>query len=260
MVSIKLLNIIVLSVILLAEILPTTASRLGFSQPVMAQASKRTLRVVFQPRSDQKTPQRTVGGGRRNENRCSVAGTSPPLSTNQSQDLSLMALLPSNSLGTTLSSHPSLLVYVPATSAQVAELTLEDENSTGLYQTTIPLPAAPGIVSFELPKTEAGLEVGKSYKWVFSLICNPSGPQNPFIEAWVQRVKPGTTLSQRLSSTKGLDQVMLYASSGIWHEALSVLATLRRNQPEAPELVSAWQELLQSAGLGAGVTTAPLQK
>jgi hypothetical protein len=46
-----------------------------------------------------------------------------------------------------------------------------------------------------------------------------------------------------------LQQVAIYASNGIWYEALTTLAQLRQNSPQDATLQQEWQDLLIFVGL-----------
>ncbi|KAF3888243.1 MULTISPECIES: DUF928 domain-containing protein [Nostocales] len=218
------------------------------------------LKVKFEPPKSEPAPKITIGGGRRDNGTCDgQSNTTNSRMTGANTAEKLTALLPSTHLGLTLTSHPTFLVYVPKTSAKVLEFTLEDEAGEGIYQTKINLKGVPGIVSFSLPKTEPALEVGKDYRWVVSIICQQTGPTNPFIEGLVRRSPVNATLTNRINKAKPLEQIVLYSQSGYWFEALTNLANLRLSQPQNREIKTAWNELLESVDLNA-IANAPLQK
>ncbi len=211
-------------------------------------------RVTFEPPPGQDAPESTVGGGRRNDGQCpQERKTLNQLDVTKATDEFLTPLLPSVKVGEsnktkwglTVSEHPTFLVYVPKTSAKAAEFTLESPDGTPIYQTTLNLTDTPGVISFSLPTTEPGLEIGKDYKWVVALVCQPRGPEDPFAEGLVRRSQADSALMSQLDKAAPIDRVALYAKYGSWYDALATLATLRRDQPNDPELVSAWKELLQ---------------
>jgi len=51
------------------------------------------------------------------------------------------------------------------------------------------------------------------------------------------------------TATSLLDRVIIYAKAGIWYDALSNLAELRRRNPNDPTVIRDWQELLKSVGM-----------
>ena len=173
-------------------------------------------------------------------------------------DKTLVPLLPSSKLGLTASSHPTFMVYVPQTSAKALEFTLENEEGEGIYQTEVNIDKAPGIMSFSLPKTESALEIDQDYRFVVSIICQQTGPKNPFVEGLVRRISPDSALVNQLNKPESLEKVMLYSESGYWFDAMENLAALKRSQPDDSEVAAAWENLLASVGLEK-ITKAPLQ-
>jgi hypothetical protein len=220
----------------------------------------RLKQVTFEPRTDKPAPTITVGGGRRNEGVCSQERKASEASITEPKSLArlLTPLLPSPSsdLHLTVSAHPTFLVYVPQTSAKTVELTLEDRDGKGIYQRTINLTGTPGIVRFSLPASTPELEIGKDYRWLVLMNCQPSTAEDPFAEGLVRRIKPDSSLSQ-VDGKKPLEQVSLYAKSGIWYDAVANLAALQKAQPNNPEVTSAWENLLRGVGLDA-IANAPL--
>lgn len=240
---------------------------MGLDQVAQAQTPRPETRVVarravtFEPPKGQSRPNHTIGGGKRYDGKCPQDRLrSQPETASQTSQPSLLPLLPTNDptlrgLGLTTSAHPTVLVYIPATSAQAVEFVLVGRNANrreeGIYQTTVKLTQTPAIVPFAVPGTMPGLEVGKDYEWRVALICQTGDPADAYAEGIIRRVPMDTALVQRLQQAQPVDQVTLYAESGIWYEAVSHLATLRQTQPTNPDLATAWVDLLQSAGLGA---------
>jgi hypothetical protein len=222
-----------------------------------ATASRRRSRVTFKPPQGQAlAPRKTIGGGRRGGGEC-LQSSANSVSEN------LNPLLPAQGPALTVSEHPTFLVYVPTSPAKVAEFTLVSPEGDGIYQTKANLTGSAGIVRFSLPKTEAALELNKDYSWIVTLGCQADGPtpEDPFVEGVVRRVAVTDDLKDSLREAKlesALARIATYSDSGIWYEAAAGLANLRAAKPNDAELKEAWQELLQSVGLGA-IATAPLQ-
>lgn len=171
----------------------------------------------------------------------------------------LMPLVPENAFGTTTSHQPTLFWYVPPTMAKTAEFTLMDDRDTEVYKAEIPLPPTPGVVSYQLPGN-ISLQPDQEYRWQFSLICDPNFPsKNPFVEGNIQRVELNQTLSNQLEKAVLPDLPDLYASAGIWHDALSTLAELRCTSPGDTTLNVRWTRLLKSEFVSLGeFATEPL--
>lgn len=231
----------------------------------------KSKQVIFKPNPSQPAPEITTGGGRRNDGQCSRE-QSVAEDTTASQ--SLTVLVPSvldaqplkeserSPVGVnfqlTVSEKPTFVVYVPQTSAQVLELRLEDEEGQPIGEAAyLNLTETPGIYSISLPETAPPLAVGKEYKWLVSMACQVSGPDDPFVEGSIRRVSPDSILTRSLDQVTDLEQVAVYAEAGIWQDAVVNLAALRQTQPNNPEVVSAWEDLLQYAQLE-DITHAPL--
>ncbi|KAM3096289.1 DUF928 domain-containing protein [Phormidesmis sp. 146-12] len=216
-------------------------------------------RFGFEPPKGQPAPAVTVGGGRRGGSLCQKApglSSAPPLVKSLAN--SLTPLVPVSKLGLTVSDRPTFLVYVPQSAAKAVEFTLEDQAGNGLYQTRVAVTNAASIVSITLPATGPLLALGKDYKWSASVICKSPKPGDPFVEGVVRRIQPDARLKNQLAATKGLDRVALLAKSGIWHDTLADLITLRQSQPNNTQYTVAWQDLLKSADLDA-IAAAPIR-
>jgi hypothetical protein len=184
---------------------------------------------------DRGLPGRREGGGTRGDCQASQPG--------------LTALMPDSNLGRTMAERPTFFWYMPQ-SAAAAEFVLLDANNTELYKTLVPVPSQSGIVSLNLPDSVSALEVGQSYRWYFSLVCDPlDRSADTFTSGWVERVDRNPALLQEIAAAPPTEQAMLYAKAGLWYEALAVLATLRQSQPQNAALVTQWQTLLESVGL-----------
>lgn len=229
------------------------------SQQTTASPAKKR-RVTFDPPPDQPAPKVTIGGGRRDNDKCPQdrEPANQPSGTKTAEQLLTLLVPTSSKLGLTVSPHPTFLVYVPQTSASSVVFTLENQQGEGIYKTKQDLKGTPGIVSFKLPTTAPPLAIGQDYKWVVSMVCQPAGPRDPFAEGVVRRVQPNAELASQLNKAQPIDRVALYAKAGIWQEATADLASLRQSQPQNAELTTAWKDLLQSVGLDA-VSSAPLK-
>lgn len=231
----------------------------------------KSRQVIFKPNPSQPAPEITTGGGRRNDGQCSRE-QSVAEDTTASQ--SLTVLVPSvlnaqplkeserSPVGVnfqlTVSEKPTFVVYVPPTSAQVLELRLEDEEGQPIGEAAyLNLTETPGIYSISLDETAPPLAVGKDYKWLVSMTCQGGSPNDPFVEGFIRRISPDSILTRSFEAVTDLEQVAVFAEAGIWQDAVVNLAALRQTQPNNPEVVSAWVNLLQYAQLE-DITHAPL--
>ena len=87
--------------------------------------------VTFKPPGAQ-APKRSSGGASRDGNLCGFAAK-------ESASASVTPLIPATNIGFTVAEHPTILVYIPTTTAKTALFTLQTEDSKNSYQTTLPL-------------------------------------------------------------------------------------------------------------------------
>lgn len=183
-------------------------------------------------------PGRRVGGGTR--------GSCP------ATEKQLTALIPQNNLGLTAAAYPTFFFYVPKTPApKTVEFVLRDEKDSQVYEKTLTVSGASGILSLSLPAGELPpLEIGKNYQWYFSILCDPKNrAEDVSVDGWIQRVEPNPVLAAKLEKAPPDERAALYASADLWHDALVTLAQLRRERPDDSAIAELWTKLLQSVGL-----------
>jgi len=220
---------------------------------------------TFEPPAGNPAPTITLGGGRRgNDGQCSTDKSDSGKSiketdskTKETLEQQLSPLLPSGRLGLTVASNPKFFAYIPKTTAIAVEFIIENEQGKGIARKRVDLTTTPSIVSVQFEKTP--LEVGKHYKWLISVVCQNGDPEDSFSEGIVRRIQPPSTLLAKLEKASAIEQVYIYAKSGIWHEAIADLANLRLAQPDNAELKAIWLNLLKSSSLES-VATAPFNQ
>jgi hypothetical protein len=218
--------------------------------------------ATFEPPKNQKAPKRTTGGGRRsnpricqtNPNPFQVSATTAPPPLEQS----LIGLMSNISLVNTIADRPSILVYVPKNPAKTAEFVIEDDTLKRLVTITLDISKAPGIYQLTPAPTDPPLEVGKSYQWAFTIICNNS-LKDPIIYGKIRRIQPDPALVKQLENSSLADRIVLYQNADLWYDALTAWANLQRTQSNIPGTQPPGQELLKSIGLEA-LKTVPLKK
>ncbi len=154
-------------------------------------------------------------------------------------------LLPNSGFGMTVAANPTLFVYVPRSRVQEAEFSVSDEQGNDVYRATFALTATPGIVRLSLPAT-VSLAIGKNYQWQFTFIFDSIDRSNDVaVGGRLQRTELSPELKAKLENASDpLEQAKLYAKALIWHETLTILASLRGSNP------AEWEGLLKSVGLG----------
>lgn len=218
----------------------TLTALIAPSWQAKAVAEESGFKVTFNPPATGK-PQTTTGGASRSIGQCIVEA--------ENSELPLMPLLPAEARSLTVASHPTVLAYLPKTSANKVFFSWQDENNHH-YQTILPIENQAGIVSLTLPENAPPLEVGKNYQWAIALMCNGRlQPDSPMIQGQIERVAMTSDLSDRLKDANTLKTAAIYGEAGIWYETVATLAELKTTQPNNSDLKSNWQELLTSVGL-----------
>lgn len=249
-------------------ILPGLVRVQAQSQPPGSSEQLVTNWGAYEPDSSIGKPGRREGGGTRNP--CFKGATTVtaliPLIKFQEKQLAY---------GTTLQASPTFFAYVPPAyvpisdqenssgeakpKTRLVEFLLQQEDNKEIYRASFTVPPSAGIVSITLPiyENSPSLEVDKNYLWSFSLICDAdtykADPSDNSIKisglGSIKRVNPQPSLEMLLKEASPRERFLAYAKEGIWYDALSTLAELRRTNPNNPQLEADWRELLKSIQL-----------
>lgn len=160
-----------------------------------------------------------------------------------------------NVWGYTTSANPSLLFYVPFSQqpSYLTEFILKEDSADNdeiIYETTIPLPEKPGVISWTLPEDAPELKVGQRYRWFFSIYCDPEKMSPPVhVEGVIYRMPISSEVASKLTTATLLEKLEIYAENGFWYDAIATLAELRQQNPQNLFLRENWQSLLSSVNL-----------
>lgn len=167
--------------------------------------------------------------------------------------LGLTTLMPKNKIGRTVSDYPTFFFYLPQTEAQSAEFILQDESGKPIYKQDVTISNLSGVIGVSIPadKNVPPLEVGKSYTWNLTVICDSLDRSSDQLESGtVRRVELSADIRRQLDQADPREKTFIYAENGIWQDALSTLAAARRANPNDAELTADWESLLDSVKLG----------
>ncbi|MBE9115587.1 DUF928 domain-containing protein [Lusitaniella coriacea LEGE 07157] len=205
-----------------------------------AQASTSARPKLFVPNSRRGRPAQSVGAGSRG---CEHGDLVPN---------TVKLLIPSEEVaGQTSYGRPQFFLHLSKSVSAPLKFTLiEDGVNEPLYETQIDAPPS-GIVKIEIPKDVPELATNGIYKWSVSLVCNVKRPSaNPLFYSWVERVPTTPELEQAISAAQtDLDRARVYASAGLWYEALALLHEAQATHPEDPAIQADFQTLLSEVGL-----------
>ncbi|MEA5620746.1 DUF928 domain-containing protein [Cronbergia sp. UHCC 0137] len=235
---------------LAARLSPTLLILFTLPSQVLAQSLPMEISIKFPKADNRGTPERTGAGGGRLIN----PAWPPPKATRGSScfqletgQLPLTALMPTqDNLGQTISPTPTLYWYVPQTAAKSGgELVIMNDEGRITYKTRLKVADRSGIVQHTIPAT-AALEIGKSYQWYFTIICDSEdSSKNVFVSGTIKRTTLGSLLDNYLQQATPLQQAEIYAKNQIWIDTLNSVAKVYTQKP------SEWEELLTSVGLSA---------
>lgn len=209
-------------------------------------------KVTFNPPVE-KQPLSSKGGASRSIGQC--------ISQAENSPLPLTPILPSNTLGLTVASHPTVFAYLPEIDANKVLFSWQGENEQDHYQTILPITNQAGIVSLTLPEDAPPLEIGKNYRWAIAVMCDGKlYPDSPYIQGQIKRVTAHNNLSNKLQNASLWETAVIYGEAGIWYDTVATLAQLRATQPNNSSLKTNWQELLSNEGLEQVATTSLIWK
>jgi Domain of Unknown Function (DUF928) len=216
-----------------AFFLTALAMLLTTSESVLAQ-------VRFKPPST-KPPIVTQSGGSRGE-----------CVTKTQRELQFVeALVPKGNFGLTTAANPTLMVYVPKSTAKSLKVELRSQDKKQiLLRQNLSVPTSASIVPIYLGGANAPeLQVGQNYYWRVILEC-PSGDNdfgaNSIAQGWIQRIQPDTKLQDAISKAAPQTLPSIYAEAGIWFDALMSLDALRQQKPNDRLVTANWRSLLRS--------------
>ena len=174
----------------------------------------------------------------------------------------LIALIPEEGPVKTEEAFPLLYFYLPQVkpSQEVKiEFVLYTEQewrqykkeAKPIYEKIFSTTDREGILSLKMLASDTfeGLSVGKNYHWFLSIISDRDRARDQVVKGWIRRVEADPALNSQLVKATPLERVKLLQEAGLWHEAVHILAELKRSRPEDAEIADKWEQLLQSLTL-----------
>lgn len=204
-----------------------------------SQSQNSGTRVIFKPKGE---PNRTSGGGSRNERLCPQDREQ---NNPKNQGSSLIALVPSEQVGLTVAPHPTVWIKLSPTSAKQMIFNIREKGDKSYYQSVIAIDNRSGLMSLSVPADIPELVPGKVYEWSVVLVCGETPhPNDPSITASIERVSPAS-----VPSLTGVDMASWYAERGYWYDALNQLGEMRQKSPDDADIEKTWQDFLKSGGV-----------
>lgn len=168
-----------------------------------------------------------------------------------SEQKALTALVPvyqskdvSSVFGLTVSANPTLWFYVPYNSQFPGEFVLYDGENKTVYKASFTLSGRSGVVKISLPSS-VSLEVDRQYQWYFKIYCQRGQPPMS-VSGKIKRVNfSNPALKSQLEKATLSDRISILAANGIWYDALTAAAEVRKTDPNDGN----WPSLLRQIDL-----------
>lgn len=165
----------------------------------------------------------------------------------------LVALIPKNLQGKTITTSPTLYFSVPVITANTEiEFVLRGPQDELVEKQTFSGKGQAGIMSLRLPKVPhiASTNSENTYHWYLSVICNQSDrADDVVVEGLLEPVTLESNLAEEIETASLEERIKLYQSYDLWHERLDALANMKRSQPQNSQLARKLGELLKSVEL-----------
>jgi len=165
--------------------------------------------------------------------------------------VSITALSPDHT-GLTVSEQPSLCWYLSGKARTRLGITINDETSSKpLLEKEFDDGSEGGIRCISLSSYGVSLFPGIEYQWFAAIIHDPEQRSKDVVSSgMIKRIAPEKELSARLASTRDeLEKIAIYASEGIWYDALFSLSGLIEKKPGDKKLRELRAGLLEQVGL-----------
>ncbi|MGF1602839.1 MAG: DUF928 domain-containing protein [Thermosynechococcaceae cyanobacterium] len=169
------------------------------------------------------------------------------------QAMSVKALVPQSHYGLTSAERPTILAYLPETSATEVFFSIKSEDKKLHYETNLPISGKAGLLSVTLPDDAPALESGKHYQWFLAVKCNNElRPSSPFVDGWIQRVPADRMVSSVATQSPSLQKAASLGAAGYWYDTLATLTQLKQQQPHNREIAQSWRDVLEWTQFSAG--------
>lgn len=184
-------------------------------------------------------PATRVGGGTRS------VGAKP---------ITVSALVP-NDTGYTTHEKPVLYWYVSEALDHPVELTITsmeslDTAANPAVELKLAPPTRAGVHALSLEQHNIVLKPGVEYQWFVAAVVNPGQRSNDVVAGGtIKRVAESDVVRARLKETPAANRPALYASEGIWYDAVEELSRLISAEPNNRSLRDQRAALLEQVGL-----------
>ena len=158
--------------------------------------------------------------------------TRPGASKCPAVDVNAIAFIPKT--GQFVLENPTFWFYIPFAAKDVDSISFVILNEDDEYvqpPKKLALSGTPGFIRLRLPSTLPPLEIGKNYKWSFSIYCDRQNQEDRIsMNGVFQKIAPN------LTTGTPRERIARYMENGFWFDALNLLGELRINGNCSPQL------------------------
>jgi hypothetical protein len=168
-----------------------------------------------------------------------------------SEEASVLQVLAPDHVGLTTQSQPTLYWYTSTPVAVRLEVTrIEEDKTSTLLKVEPDTNKDAGIQQLDLGEHNISLQPGVVYQWSVALVTGESSPSRELLSRGdIKRIEPGEGLTSRIKRSQGTKLVNVYASEGIWYDALQTISSMIDKSPEDKNLGAIRTSLLEQVGL-----------
>ena len=165
-----------------------------------------------------------------------------------------VALVPDRPVNVTASISSQLFFYVPQTeSPKTIEFVVRTREDQLVHEAFVQTTGQAGIMSVAIPELvkDNVSQIDGDYHWYLSMICDPNQRSKDMVlEGWIEYVELDNSVKDRIELSNDLEKSHLLRSEGVWYDALSLLAELKKLDSNVSSIQTEWSQLLESIGLG----------
>lgn len=165
-----------------------------------------------------------------------------------------LEVLAPDHVGLTTRAQPVLYWYAHAPAPVHFQFALMDDSIDPLLEIQTVNQQVSGIQSLDLADHGVSLQPGVTYYWSVALVTDAGNRSADIVSSgMIERIEPGEGLTSRINGNRGIDLAEMFASEGIWYDALATLSGMIAAAPGDERLVSIRDALLEQEGLRAEV-------
>ncbi len=162
----------------------------------------------------------------------------------------LYAIAPDHT-GLTVSDHPVLYWFISKPTKVQIEITVIDEaGEKPLLEMPVSYVEGPAVHALDLSKHGVKLKAGIEYQWTVALVPDAAQRSGDVISGGAIRVvEPSAELRGRVASATAEGRGSVYASQGIWYDAIHALSSAISARPKDAALRAQRAALAEQVGL-----------